>query len=218
MASIFDYDSAFMRGLGWITDVIWVNLLLIVTCLPVVTVGAALTAAHDTLRRLRDGGGHVTRTYFRAFRSNFGKASLLWLVYGPTLALIAYLWLVVVGSEILVPKLGVSIVWLMGFEWVWYLQSRFENPVGRTLGNALVFSVIYWPVTLVLVGIDAACAYVVYLSMRYFQRGLFLLIVLGPGLVIAMHVAILEHAMAPRIAEGKKIAAREAKEKAKAGK
>ena len=48
-------DSGFMRGLSDAVDAIWINILMLVTSIPIITIGAALTAGHDaaTLARRR---------------------------------------------------------------------------------------------------------------------------------------------------------------------
>ncbi|OZG51068.1 YesL family protein [Pseudoscardovia suis] len=202
MNSFFSYDSPFMRGLEWIVDVIWVNILLVVTSLPIITVGAALAASNDSLRRIREGEAHVTRMYFRAFASNFGKATALWAVYGVIGAALAYTWIVLRIDGLLIPKIAFSVLWVIGFEWVWYLQSRFENTVGATLRNSLLFGISYPLTTIALAAIDAVAIYVVYASFMYLIQGLFLLAVLGPGFVLSMHVPILERTMKAHIAAG----------------
>ena len=68
-------DSAFMRGLSNTVDAIWINLLMIITSIPLITIGAALTAGHDAARRVAIAEGHVTANYFKAFRANFLKAT-----------------------------------------------------------------------------------------------------------------------------------------------
>ena len=40
-------DSGFMRGLSDAVDAIWINILMLVTSIPIITIGAALTAGHD---------------------------------------------------------------------------------------------------------------------------------------------------------------------------
>ena len=44
-------DSGFMRGLSDAVDAIWINILMLVTSIPIITIGAALTAGHDAARR-----------------------------------------------------------------------------------------------------------------------------------------------------------------------
>ena len=69
-----------MQGWNDLTDAIWINMLMLVTSLPVVTAGAALCAGSTALRKSQRGQGTVTRNYFAAFRENLAKATLLWLI------------------------------------------------------------------------------------------------------------------------------------------
>lgn len=48
-------DSGFMRGLSDAVDAIWINILMLVTSIPIITIGAALTAGHDATRRTLSG-------------------------------------------------------------------------------------------------------------------------------------------------------------------
>ena len=48
-------DSKFMRAWSNLIDGIWVNILMLVTSIPIITVGAALTAGHDACRRSIEG-------------------------------------------------------------------------------------------------------------------------------------------------------------------
>ena len=61
-------DSGFMRGLSDAVDAIWINILMLITSIPIITIGAALTAGHDATRRTLSGEGTATRNYFAAFR------------------------------------------------------------------------------------------------------------------------------------------------------
>lgn len=148
-------DSGFMRGLSDAVDAIWINILMLVTSIPIITIGAALTAGHDAVRRTLSGEGTATRNYFKAFRSNFAKSTGYWLIFGTTGTLCVYSWIVLQITPLLIPKFALTIVWLIGFEWVWALQARFENSFWRTLGNAFVFGVSNIGHTLALVAIDA---------------------------------------------------------------
>lgn len=98
MATLFSADSALMRGLGVLADVMVLNLLFVVTSIPLVTLGASLTALNFTAMRIATGEcNSVSGDYFRSFRRNFRQATVIWLVL---LALIAVLaaWYVVVTN------------------------------------------------------------------------------------------------------------------------
>ena len=46
MGKLFDMDGPLLRGLNKLADLMWLNILTIICCLPVFTAGAAITAAH----------------------------------------------------------------------------------------------------------------------------------------------------------------------------
>ena len=136
MTTLFSQDSALMRGMSYLTDAVWLTILTVVACLPVVTIGAAWCASYETARTLGSGEGHMTRRFADAFRSNLVKATGLWLVMGVTGAAIAASWVFIQITPLLVVKFAATILWAIMAVWVWPLQARFENPVGRTLRNA----------------------------------------------------------------------------------
>ena len=82
---------------------------------------------------------------------------------------------------------------MIGFEWIWALQSRFENSFWRTLGNAFIFGVSNIGHTLGMAAIDAVYIALLVGSWFYMPQGLFLLLVLGYGTMIMIHVPIFEH-------------------------
>ena len=97
-------DSGLMRGWNNLTDGVWINILMLVTSIPLVTVGAALTAGHDAARKTLAGEGHVTTNYFRSFKSNFVKSTVQWLIFGVALAVLSYAWVVLQIVPLLIPK------------------------------------------------------------------------------------------------------------------
>ena len=187
-------DSKFMRAWSNLVDGVWINILMLVTSIPLITIGAALTAGHDACRRSIEGEGKgVTANYFKSFKANFIKATLLWLPFLVALIALVWSWIVLQITPLLIPKFALTIVWLIGFEWVWALQARFENSFWRTLGNAFVFGVSNIGHTLALVAIDAVYVALLVASWFYMPQGLFLLLVLGYGTMLMLHSPILEH-------------------------
>ena len=66
--NFFVIDSPVMRFLGRIGDIIILNLIFVVTALPVVTVGMALSALYTVAMKLARGEDpSVLREYIRAF-------------------------------------------------------------------------------------------------------------------------------------------------------
>ena len=194
-------DSKFMRAWSNLVDGVWINILMLVTSIPIITIGAALTAGHDACRRSIEGEGKgVTANYFKSFKANFIKATLLWMPFLVALIALVWSWIVLQITPLLIPKIGLTLVWIIGFEWVWALQARFENSFGGVLANAFIFGVSRIGATLVLVTIDAIFLGLLVASWVYMPQGLFLLIVLGYGSVLMLHVPILERVFAACVA------------------
>ncbi|TPF91839.1 YesL family protein [Bifidobacterium sp. UTBIF-78] len=191
-------DSKFMRAWSNLTDGVWINILMLITSIPIVTIGAALTAGHDACRRSIEGEGKsVTANYFRSFRSNFVKATLLWLPFLVVLVGLVYSWIVLQITPLLIPKFALSILWIIGFEWVFALQSRFENSVGGTLRNAFIFGISHIAMTTALVVVDAVFVALLVASWFYMPGGLFLLVVLGYGTMLMLHIPVTERVFKP---------------------
>lgn len=203
--SFLSPDSRFMRGLEGVTDAIWLTILMAVTSLPVVTLGAAVTAGHDAARRSIIGQGHVTSNYFRAFRSNFLKSTVLWLIFGPVAALVVVVALTVHTTLVYIPLFAVGILWLIGFEWVWAFQARFDNTVGGTLMNAYVVGISRIGATLAMVAMDVVYVGVVIASWVYLPQGLYLLFLLGYGTLVMLHTPVLENVFIPYVSKAAKI-------------
>lgn len=74
------WNSPIMQKLGTVTNLVILNVLWLICCIPVVTVGAATAALYQTVfQYLTDGSDAVFLPFFQAFRQNFKQATLLWL-------------------------------------------------------------------------------------------------------------------------------------------
>ena len=145
MKRLFDPDSAFIHLLSELADLVVLNLLWLLCCLPVITIGASTAALYRcTLNMVYGKGSRRAGAFFAAFRENFRQATLLWLLLLAVLALLlADAWLCWQGlipyafSYLVGPGL---VIWAFGSAYVFPLCAQFENSLGGTLKNALIFS------------------------------------------------------------------------------
>jgi len=146
----FDMDKPLMRGLSTVTDLIILNFLTALCCLPIFTVGAAFSALYSvSVRIVRNEEGSIVKDYFRAFRSNFKKSTLLWI---PFLLLAVVLFFDYILAEVFFPGFvavvaALAVLLLVMFFYVFALQARYENPLGVTLKNAAMLAIGYFPKT-----------------------------------------------------------------------
>lgn len=141
--ALFDPDSRFMRITSWIEDLVVLNVLFVLCCLPLVTVGASASALYAVLfRLLRREYGRVHREFLRAFRENFRPATLIWLIF---LALGVLFYMDLRIANVVEGALGFAlrtVFWLFlmlygcTLSYVFALQARFENSLRKTIWNA----------------------------------------------------------------------------------
>ena len=79
MKNFFSMDKPLFRILSTLYDLIILNLLTILCCLPVLTTGASLTALHFVLIEIvRGEETYIVRSFFRSFRENLRQCTLIW--------------------------------------------------------------------------------------------------------------------------------------------
>ena len=147
-------DNPFFHFMGKLGDLVLLNLVWTVCCLPVVTAGAANTALYYVARKLAAGEEYrVFRDFFRSFRQNWKQATLAWLVLLPLGALaladlvIGFSTLGISGNLFRGIGVVLCILWLMVEEYVFPLLARYEYRFPQIFSNALYLSVTNFTVT-----------------------------------------------------------------------
>ena len=146
MGKIFNPDSKFTHYANKFSDLITLNLWFVLTSLPFITIGAAATAMHYVLLRIyRDELEYsITKFFFRAFQENFRQATIIWLIYLVIIALlIADLFFLSSPSILKTFIIIAAPLLLLSLNWIFVLQSRYENPVYVTIRNAVVFCIMH---------------------------------------------------------------------------
>ncbi len=144
-------ENPFWQGLSVVADMLLLNLLTLLCCVPVITMGAAFTAMNDVVIHIirREDNG-ILKSYGRAFRQNLTKGILYGLIvlaaagllYFDYLCALAYAPVFRYGiAALAVLVLAVSM-------YVFALLARYENSLGKTMKNAAMLAVGYFPRTL----------------------------------------------------------------------
>lgn len=162
MSKLFDLDSPIMRFLSRMADMIILNLLVFVCCIPIITVGAAFTAMHYVLLKMvRDEEGYLIRGFFKSFVQNFKQATLIWLLMLVVVFVFAGDWIIFRYSGVTFPKaliigvIAISIIAMMVAVYVFPLLSRFDNSVKHTVHNAALLAFANFPKTILMMIIYA---------------------------------------------------------------
>lgn len=178
MGGLFSIDSPFFRICSRIADIFLLNLIFVVTCLPVITIGASITALHSISMKMAKGQeGYIIRGFLKAFRQNFRQSTLIYLFLVLASVVIGtdfYFWQQQSGSLSLfmsVVSIVIGCVILLDAIYVFALQSVFENPIKRTVINSFLIALQQFPVTLILVLYYGVIAYFVlqFMVMDFFM-------------------------------------------------
>lgn len=195
---LFNPDGPVWAFMGKVADAVVLNLLAIVLSLPVITIGASLTALDEAARKAVAGtDGEPARVFLRSWWTNLRPATVLWLIVGGVGGGISALWLTLVDPAFLPLKLVVSAMYVLIFPFVWALQSRFENSIGRTLLNAAMIAVARLPFAVAILVTDAAVVGLGTALAWYVPAGAVILPMLGVGLLAMVNVPILDRALQP---------------------
>ena len=78
ISTIFNLDNGIMRFFSRVFDIVILNLLFIICCIPIVTIGASLTAMYSiTLKMVRNEESHIIREFLKSFKQNFRQGTIL---------------------------------------------------------------------------------------------------------------------------------------------
>ena len=81
MERFLGQEGWLFRFLDRLWDLIVLNVLFIITCIPLFTVGAAISALYTvTMKGVRKEDSYIVRSYLSAFKENFKKSTILWLL------------------------------------------------------------------------------------------------------------------------------------------
>ena len=216
MNKIFGLDSPLIQFLNKVADLMWLNLLTLLCCIPVITIGASLTSAHYVaLKMKRNEEGYIVKEFFKAFKVNFKQSTLIWLILLIIAAVIGADLYIMKETDLGIPEFFRVIIMAIGLlvifmaVWVFPVQAKFINTLSQTMKNAFSLSVIQIPKTLLMIVLYAAppvlCIWFLQIFPLYFILGLSLPIYISAMLYNKMFQK-LEDRILERIAQEEKAA------------
>lgn len=195
MERFFNMDNKFFSAMSRVADLIILNILCLVCCLPIVTIGPSLTALfYVTLKMVRNEESYIAKGFFQSFRQNLKQGIIINLIL---LAIAGVLYVDfrfvsasdAVYSRIMFVFLMVALIfYLMVFLYVYPLLAKFINTVKNTFTNALLMSIRHLPFTLLMAGVTALPVLVFFFSPSAEMQGLVLLIGIMMGVSTIAYV------------------------------
>lgn len=160
----------FLNKLG---DIIVANLLFLLCCIPIITIGPALTALyHCMLRTVKGNNNGTTKTFFRAFKENFRQSLIVWL----GLLAVGFILLLnirflqntasVVSKPLFYVSLGIAGLVIILALYIFPVIAAFANTTVNLLKNAYVFAFLHFPSTLAIAVITILPMFMTYRDIK----------------------------------------------------
>jgi len=146
------YDNKIMRALTFLADLIVANILYLVCCLGIVTMGAAQSGLFTAIRAMLDknDGTPVSRAFFRGLRTGIGKVTILYALFEALLVMLVIATLSMIGAQ----KNGIStpiflapvaiFLCLMLMNMLTIFHSRFVCTLGQLLKNTFAGTIAFF--------------------------------------------------------------------------
>lgn len=209
----FDANNRVFRYFNRIFDMIVLNVLFVITCIPVITIGPALTALYYvSVNTWARGDGYIFQMYLKSFKENFKQAIILWIGMAAAGAVVIFnfsFWLnnafAVMGKGMGSVAIAFSAILLflyaVIFTYVWVLLAKFENTVWHTVKNALFIGIGNLPLTICIWLILALVGFLMYRYSAAMACG----VLFGFAVVAYLQALIMRKVLKPYLGESERL-------------
>ncbi len=157
MNFVFNIDSKLWKFFDYIGDLVVLNFLFLLTSIPILTIGASITAMNAVLFRMKEKRSErVAKEYLDAFKENFKNSTILWVCF--IVFVIMCVLNVNLVSNISLQNRGtllmilgaVLAVLLMTVLYSFAMLARFANDLLTTVTKAFLIGIMSFPYTIVI--------------------------------------------------------------------
>ncbi len=175
-SSIFSPENSVWNFFSTLADLVLLNILFLITCIPLLTIGASITALYSVVMKIsKNNDPHLLKNYYSAFKNNFRQSTIIWIILlllGLILGLDLYL-----VNHFEFPTIFRYIFLILAFcltciiSYIFPLQCKFINSIQQTFKNAFTVSIanlIPWTFLIVLLNITPILTLSSYPFSAYF--------------------------------------------------
>lgn len=190
MNGLFNLDSPIMRFLSKVCDLMILNVMCIICCLPIVTAGASITALYTiTMKMVRGEESYIFKGFLKSFKENFKQSTIIWLI----MAVLGIFVFVDYQAASLLPEnmsnifrvlIGALIIfYLMILSYIFPYTARFENNIKNIFKNSLLIAILNLPWTILVIALPIALGFLTFLTTTTLVYGSMLWMLLGFAVV-----------------------------------
>ena len=198
---LFNPDSRIMIFLSRVADLVILNILWLVCCVPVVTIGASTTAMYHVIRHWqKDSVSSIMRDFFQSFKEDFKQATPVYLILLiPTVAVVMNAVLIfnpensaAVPSYLLVIWFISALILLFISSFVYPVMAFFADSIFKTLRNAMVLALANLPRTILISVLNLLPVILLFVNLSFFLQSSIFWLLIGGALVAYLNMSILK--------------------------
>ena len=198
---LFNPDSRIMIFLSRVADLVILNILWLVCCVPVVTIGASTTAMYHVIRHWqKDSVSSIMRDFFQSFKEAFKQATPVYLILLiPTVAVVMNAMLIfnpensaAVPSYLLVIWFISALILLFISSFVYPVMAFFADSIFKTLRNAMVLALANLPRTILISVLNLLPVILLFVNLSFFLQSSIFWLLIGGALVAYLNMSILK--------------------------
>lgn len=157
MGNIFSLDGKFFTFMSKVADLIILNIIYCLCCVPIITIGPATTALYYvTLKMVKNEESYIIKSFFKSFKLNFKQGLAIGLLLMAAAGIIVgdiYImlsWDAKYKFVLIVIFIFLLVIWIFITIYIFPLLATFENTVKQTLKNSLLMSIRHLPRTVLM--------------------------------------------------------------------
>lgn len=164
-------DNMYNRIMTKVFDLCLLSILTFICCIPLFTIGAALSSMYAVMMKLsKDIEGPVAASYIKEFKQNLKDSLTGSVIFVAGIFLLCFDLVMWTQNEIEDRSLfygltlAALVMFIAVFDWYLAVRARFFEKTLQALGNALSFSVVFLPISIIN---GLYTIFVIWLFMRY---------------------------------------------------
>lgn len=183
MSHLFDPDNPFLQFISKIFDLMLLNLIFIFSCIPVITVGASMSAlSYVNLKIVRGEDPYIIKNFVKSFRQNFKQSTIVWLLSAAVFAFLFMDFYIINFQNSMLFSAVRVILWVITavlfsmFLYVFPIISHFVCTTRQAIKNAALMAFGFFPYTVLLL---ALCVCIIFLCTASLQTLAFVVVASG---------------------------------------
>lgn len=186
MNRFFNLDNPFMQFLNNMADLIILNIIFLLSCIPLFTIGASLSALYYvSLKMVRGESPYVWAGFWKGFRESFKQGTIIWLAFAAIAAFIGMDRMILNSGDsalFSVMKVALSVVTALlscVFIYIFPIVSHFKCTMRQAVKNALFMTIGHLPYTLLLAAMYSLIIFLCTLNEKLLAMILMLSVICG---------------------------------------